>query len=353
MSSEMMYAAVLRGERDLRYEEIEKPVPSIGEVLIDVKATGVCGSDMPRVFSDAAHFYPLVLGHEFSGIVVAVGPEVNQKWIGQPVSVAPLVPCHSCDECTQGRYSLCKKYKFIGSSRNGALAEYVVVPVQNLVPLGNKLTFCQGALVEPSSVALHGLRVGKFQPGQDVAVLGAGTIGNFVAQWAKLYGAQSVTVIDLNDHRLQVAKEVGVDYAINSQTEDVEARVDAITGSQGFGHVFETAGQNVTQQLALEVAGPNASITLIGTSHRDLSFSASVFELLNRKELTLTASWMSYSAPFPGIEWTQSIRYMEEGRLLTPNSLLHQAFSLSEAAEGMMVLRDGVGVKGKIMFVQD
>lgn len=348
-----MHAAVLHSIEKLSYEPTAKVSPPPGEALVDVKATGVCGSDIPRVFSDAAHFYPLVLGHEFSGVVAAVGSPADEAWIGTRVAVAPLVPCHDCNMCSTGRFALCKDYKFIGSSRNGALAEFVNVPVRNLVPLGKKLTFLQGSLVEPSSVALHGLLAGDYRPGLDVAVLGGGTIGNLTAQWAKLYGAQSVTVIDINPQRLRVAHEVGIDHTINSLVDDVPEKVAAITGGAGFGHIFETAGQGVTQQQAFNLAAANAAITLIGTSHRDLNFPAPVFELLNRKEIVLTASWMSYSAPFPGKEWTQSVRYMEEGRLMTPPSLWHETYSLKDVPRGMQILRDGVEVRGKVSFVQE
>lgn len=348
-----MLAAILHGPNDLRFEATALPQLADEEVLIDVRATGVCGSDVPRVFGEAAHYYPLILGHEFSGVVAEVGKKVDDAWLGQAVAVAPLVPCHECANCQQGRYALCPNYRFIGSSRNGALAQFVAVPSRNLVPLGEGLNFIQGALVEPSSVALHGLLVGGFEPGADVAVLGAGMIGNLTSQWAKLFGAQSVTVVDISTQRLEVALETGADYAINSSLEDVLEQVQNITGGRGFSHLFETAGQNVTQQLALELAGVRSKITLIGNSAQDLSFPAAKFELLNRKEITLTASWMSYSAPFPGREWTQSVRYMQEGRLLTPNSLLHDRFPLAETRAGMSVLREPGEARGKIMFVQD
>lgn len=363
MAEKRMKAAVLHGREDLRYEDIPRPVAGPSEVLIDVKATGVCGSDVPRVFSDAAHFYPLILGHEFSGVVAEVGPGVDTSRLGQHVAVAPLIPCHECDACSVGRFSQCRKYRFIGSSLNGALAEYVVVPERNLVPLGPSLSFVQGALVEPSSVALHAIRVAQFRPGLDVAVMGAGMIGNFTAQWAKLWGARTVTAIDVNAHRLEVAKEVGATHVINASEEDLKCRAQEITEGRGFGWVFETAGQNITQRQALELAGVGGAVTLIGTSHRDLSFPAATFECLNRKELTLSAAWMSYSAPFPGMEWFQTVKYMEEGRLLTPPSLLHGfssegekdfsagVFKLSEVADGMRVLQTGAAL-GKVMFVQ-
>lgn len=348
----LMLASVLHGREDIRYEEVVKPEPGPGQVLIDVRATGVCGSDIPRVLSDGAHFYPMVLGHEFAGVVAQAGADVDGWQVGDRVAVAPLVPCLKCDECMQGRYSGCPNYSFIGSREFGALAQYVAVPATNLVRLADNLSFEQGAFVEPSTVAAHGLRVGGYRPGGHVAILGGGTIGAFAAQWARILGAKSVTVIDIDKERLGLATEIGADNVIDSATEDVQLRAADITGGKGFNHVFETAGQNATQALAMELVAKSGAITLIGNSHRDLTFPSATFELLNRKEVTLTASWMSYSAPFPGPEWTDTVHYMSTGQLRGAPELLHGRFGLDEVANAFQLFKEPGAVKGKLMFVQ-
>ncbi len=127
-----MKAGVVHAKNDIRYEEIEKPVPQENEVLIKVKYTGICGSDIPRVNGDACHYYPNVLGHEFSGIVEQVGENVKSLKTGDRVAGVPLLPCMECEDCQKGNYSLCKNYKFVGSSKFGSFAEYVVVPEKNL-----------------------------------------------------------------------------------------------------------------------------------------------------------------------------------------------------------------------------
>lgn len=347
-----MFASVLHGREDIRYESVAKPEPGPHQVLIDVRATGVCGSDIPRVLSDGAHFYPMVLGHEFAGVVAQIGTEVNGWEIGDRVAVAPLVPCLKCDECMVGRYSACPNYSFIGSREFGALAQYVAVSATNLVKLADNLSFEQGAMVEPSTVAIHGLRVGGYRPGGHVAVLGGGTIGAFAAQWARILGAKSVTVIDIDKDRLTLAAQIGANHVIDSATEDVRLRSAEITAQKGFDHVFETAGQNATQALAMQLVAAGGDITLIGNSHRDLAFPASTFELLNRKEVTLTASWMSYSAPFPGPEWTDTVHYMSTGQLRGAPELLHGCFRLDEVADAFQLFKEPGAVKGKLMFVQ-
>lgn len=349
---EKMYASVLHGPRDVRYEQIDLPELAEGEVLVDVKATGVCGSDIPRVLSDGAHFYPIVLGHEFAGRVKSVAPGVEGFTVGQKVAGAPLVPCLHCEQCQTGNYAMCPNYTFIGSRRFGALAEYVAVPAQNLLKVPESVSFIEAAMVEPSTVALHGILVADYRPGRDVAILGGGTIGLFTAQWAKLLGAKSVTVFDISDERLEIATELGVDRVINTMSPDFPEVERQLIDAGGFGVVFETAGQNATQILGLKLAGRGAQLSLIGNSHRDLEFSAQTFELINRKELKLAGSWMSYSAPFPGREWTDTLEYLADGRLKVIPRLLHGTFTLEQLPEAFALFEQPGAVKGKIMFVQ-
>ena len=177
-----MKAAVVVANEDLQYQEIEEPQAKPGWVKIKVKASGICGSDVPRVLNHGVHFYPIVLGHEFSGDVVEVGEGVTKVKVGDRVSGAPLLPCMKCDDCQNGNFSLCKHYSFIGSRQQGSNADYVVIPEQNAIPFDPSISYEQGAMFEPSTVALHGLLQNDYQGGQCVAILGCGTIGIFTMQ---------------------------------------------------------------------------------------------------------------------------------------------------------------------------
>ncbi|MDR2929945.1 MAG: galactitol-1-phosphate 5-dehydrogenase [Propionibacteriaceae bacterium] len=350
-----MLAAVLHGIDDIRFEESPTPQPGPGEVLIDVRATGVCGSDVPRVLRDAAHYYPIILGHEFAGVVAELGDDVDTTTVGDRVAVAPLMPCHRCAQCQRGQYSMCPSYSFIGSSRAGALAQYVVVPAVNLVKLADSVSFTQAAMIEPSTVALHGVRVGDFRPGGHVAILGGGTVGLFTAQWARILGAKTVTVVDIDAHRLSVADQFGVTHTIDSRTSDPIQAANAITDGEGFAHVFETAGQIPTQNLALKLVARAGSITLIGNAHDDPCFPAATFELLNRREVTLTASWMSYSPPFPGVEWLDTAHRFATGDLRWSAALLHDqcAWPLSAVGHAFGLYHTPGRINGKLLFTQD
>ncbi|MGI6777306.1 MAG: galactitol-1-phosphate 5-dehydrogenase [Acetivibrionales bacterium] len=346
-----MKAAVLHAKDDLRYEDYTTPKPGEGEVLVRVKAVGICGSDIPRVLGNGAHFYPIVLGHEFSGEIVETGKNVSTLKVGDRVAGVPLVPCHNCDDCLKGSYSQCKNYSFIGSRVQGAFAEYVSIPEKNAVKFDSTVSFEQGAFFEPSTVALHGIFCACYRGGEDVAVLGGGTIGLFTAQWAKIFGAKRVFVFDIDEERLALAKRLGADVTINTLDEDFKDMVKEYTGNKGFGFLFETAGVDVTMKLAFELAGNKSSVCFIGTPSKDLVFSPRLFENMNRKEFRLTGSWMSYSAPFPGKEWELTSRCFGDGRLRFDQKLIFKKLPLAKAKEGFDMYKTPGLVKGKILFI--
>jgi len=348
-----MKAAVLFANEDIRFTDFETPEIKSGCVKIKVKVSGICGSDIPRVLSNGAHFYPVVLGHEFSGEVVEIADDVSGFEIGGRVSVAPLVPCLKCADCQNGNYSLCKHYSFIGSRQPGSFSEYVVVPAINAVKFSDDISFETGAMFEPSTVALHGIFQNKFSGGENVAVLGGGTIGIFTAQWAKILGAGSVTVFDISDERLALAKDLGADYTVNTLDDNCMKTVAEITNQNGFGYVFETAGVTTTMQLAFELAGNKARVCFIGTPTKDITFTPKLWENMNRKEFYLTGSWMSYSAPFPGKEWEMTARYFKTGQLRFDERLIFKKYPLSKASEAFSLFKTPGAVKGKILLVSD
>ncbi|MDD3243102.1 MAG: galactitol-1-phosphate 5-dehydrogenase [Eubacteriales bacterium] len=348
-----MKAAVLHGNEDLRYEEYDTPVVRPGHVLVRVKASGICGSDIPRVLHHGAHSYPIVLGHEFSGVVEQVGEGVTGIAPGMRVSGAPLVPCMQCADCARGDYALCRHYSFIGSRQQGSFADYVLLPAQNVVPFGENVSFVQGALFEPSTVALHGLFQNHFRGGEHVAVLGGGTIGQFTAQWARIMGAKTVTVFDLNESRLEVARRLGSDAGILTSRGNFREEALAVTAGKGFGMVFETAGSPVTMRMAFELAANKAHVCFIGTPHTDLTFTPAQWECMNRKEFRLTGSWMSYSAPFPGREWQLTAHEFATGRLRFDEGLLHAVYPMEKAGEAFALYKTPGLVAGKLMLLNE
>jgi L-iditol 2-dehydrogenase len=345
-----MKAAVLHGNEDLRFEEFPDPVVGAGDVLIRVMRTGICGSDIPRVLRHGAHFYPIVLGHEFSGVVVDRGRGVQDIPLGSRVAGAPLLPCGTCADCQRGDFALCKHYSFIGSRAQGSFAEYVALPARNAVVFDDAIPFEQGALFEPSAVALHGaLLAGNFG-GASVVVLGGGTIGLLAAQWARILGARWVTVLDLDPDRLALGLDLGADAALSTLAEDYEAQALAFTQGQGYDIALETSGAEATLQMALRLTGSGAHAVFIGTPTRAVTFTPAQWEQINRKELRLTGSWMSYSAPFPGKEWAWTAHYFKTQQLHFDPRLIFRTFPLHQAAEAFLLYKTPGIAKGRVML---
>ena len=345
-----MKAGVVHAREDIRYEDIEKPKAEPGKVVVKVKYTGICGSDIPRVNGDACHYFPNVLGHEFSGVVDETGEGVTAVKVGDRVAGIPLVPCMKCEDCQKGNYSLCKHYSFIGSREFGSFAEYVSMPEKNVVKFSDDVSFVQGAFFEPATVALHGLERTDYKGGKTVAILGGGTVGMMTMQWAKIFGAKKVVVFDIVDERLDLAKRLGGDAGINTKEEGFMEKAKELTDGRGFDYVFETAGNTITMKMAFELAANKADVCFIGTPTRELTFTVDEWENMNRKEFRLTGSWMSYSAPFPGHEWELTAHYFGTGELKFDDSFVYKIQPLSGIAEAFEWFKTPGTVKGKVLI---
>lgn len=347
----MMKAAVLYGQNDIRYDDYPEPEIKPGFVKIHIRACGICGSDVPRVLGTAAHFFPIVLGHEFSGEVAEIGEGVTGFEKGDHVICASLIPCHHCPDCDQGNFSLCKHYTFIGSRIQGGMADYVVVPAKNVMKFSASRSFEEAALIEPASVALHGVLQGDFRGGKTVAVVGAGTIGIFTAQWADILGAKKVVYFDVDDDRLALAKEISGFEGMNTiKTNAVEAAKEVTSGA-GFDYVFGVSGAAGSYKTALAITANKAHVCFIGTPSGDITFSAAEWELINRHEMYVTGSWMSYTSPFPGDAWTMAVDYLESGRLHCDSRMVHKVFPMEQCREAFACYEHPEQVKGRVLLV--
>ena len=175
----------------------------------------------------------------------------------------------------------------------------------------------------------------------------------FTMQWAKIFGAKKVVVFDISEERLELAKRLGADEAINTTEEGFKEKAMALTEGKGFSYVFETAGQVPTMQMAFELAANKASVCFIGTPHVDLSFTPSMWENMNRKEFKLTGSWMSYSSPFPGKEWKLTAHYFATGQLKFDPGFVYKKMPMSQVQEAFQLFKTPGLVKGKILLVNE
>ncbi|PKM70587.1 MAG: galactitol-1-phosphate 5-dehydrogenase, partial [Firmicutes bacterium HGW-Firmicutes-18] len=249
-----MRAVRLFAPRDVRCVEVERPqIEKNNDVIIKVKACGVCGSDIMRVAEKGTYSYPITIGHEFAGDIVSIGNRVQNLNPGERVTVMPLIHCGYCNYCRVGEYALCDNYKYYGSRIDGAMAEYIRVKADNVLKLPNNVDYEAGAMTDPVAVALHAVRKIKLEPGQQVVLLGIGSIGFLALQWLKTIGAGKVYVVDVFDEKLKQAESFGADYVINGKKQDVANVIMEQTNGEGVDAVIELAGNKVTQVQAIQV----------------------------------------------------------------------------------------------------
>ena len=192
------------------YDEVPVPEPEAGEVLVKVKAAGICGSDVPRVYKDGAHSMPLVIGHEFSGQVEKLGANVDKSKLGKRMGIFPLIPCRKCPQCLEKKYEMCSNYSYLGSRRDGGFAEYVTVPEWNLIELPEGVTWEQAAMLEPMAVAVHAMRQLTLKETDSVLVCGCGTIGQLLIMFLLERGIKIVYAAGNKDFQKKSLIDMGL-----------------------------------------------------------------------------------------------------------------------------------------------
>lgn len=342
-----MKALSITGVKKIELIDIDKPKISEDEVLVKVAYCGICGSDIPRYFDGGVHSFPQIVGHEFSGCIEEIGKNVSNVKVGDRVVVAPLVPKTDPQTWAGGNPSMATVYSFIGSRQPGAMAEYVAAPAVNVVKIPDKLSMKEAAIVEPLTVAIHGIdRLPMKRSGERVIVFGAGTIGLLTIAALKTRGAGEVICIELNPEKEEIAKKMGVDIFLNPSKVDVKAWIEE---NGGVDLVVETAGSPITQKQCLEVASKRGKIIYLGTMERDVNFKAKEYEQILRKELLITGSWQSFSMPFPGYEWTAAINYLSSGQI-DVKPMITSLYKLEDAEIPFEKLREKGSKEIKVMF---
>lgn len=327
-----MKAALLTDLNQFEINEITKPQPAKDEVLVQVKAAGICGSDIHKMQSSWKYELPMVMGHEFSGVIEAIGENVKEVKLGDRVAVAPLIPCHECEYCRAGKYQLCENYTMIGSHRYGAFEEYVTVPKENIINIGDKITFEEAAMIEPLAVAAHGVMGLDPKLGDVVAIFGLGTIGILTVQWLRLAGVKKIIGIDIDANKLSNSLNYGVTDTINSLEESLQERIFEFTNGIGVDIAIECAGSKITEEQCLLITKKGGLIGYQGIAYSDVLLQREAFENIFRREYTIKGFWNSYSAPFPGAEWFHSVDFIEQGKI-DLKSLISHRFALDEVQQ--------------------
>ncbi|UCD50493.1 MAG: galactitol-1-phosphate 5-dehydrogenase [Phycisphaerales bacterium] len=280
----------------LQYTDV--PDPSFGndEVLIRVKACGVCGSDVQGYTGKTGRrLPPLIMGHEAAGVVAQVGRNVTDFAAGDRVCFDSTVYCNRCPACTQGLLNRCVKRQVLGVSvpefkRHGALAEFVAVPHWIVAKLPDDMSFVQAALLEPASIGTHAANRGPIADSDTILVIGAGTIGLFILQAAKLRGARKTIACDINEFRLNLARQVGADECIDPHNIALTNAIHERTNGLGADVTFEAVGFSETFHQAVSATKTGGTLVAVGNLAKETEFNLQ--ELVSR-ELTFTGSYAS------------------------------------------------------------
>lgn len=316
-----MRAAVFHGIGDLRVEECPLPQLQEGHVLVKVAACGICGTDRHIYHGEFDVVPPVIIGHEYAGEVVAVGDGVENLHLGDHVAMDPNMPCGACRPCRRGQVHLCENLAALGVNFHGGFAEYSLVPASQCYLLPGHVSLLQGALAEPLACCLRGIQQAQIQPGDVVAVIGGGAIGQILAQLARLCGASRLVLSDPIAERRIMARELGyVDAVIDPVNEDPLPASGVLSG--GADIVLEAVGSVATTQQAVRWAAPGATIIWFGVTPPG-QLAEIEPNLVFRRELTIRGARIN---PFTH---TRAVAMLASGRLnLEP--LITRQISLAE-----------------------
>ena len=312
-----MKAAVLTDKMKMEIQELPVPTPLENEVIVKVKACGICGTDQHIYHGQpgsAEVEFPIVLGHELAGEVVQVGGKVTQFTAGDRVSIDPNMYCGECDYCRGNRQHLCENLQAVGVTRNGGMGEFCAVPAANCYTLPDQLSYEEGAMIEPLGCVLHGINQIKIRPGASVLIIGGGYIGLMMLQMTKLYGASPVVVSEPDQTKHQLAIQLGADEAITPA--ELEQKPD------GFDIVIECVGRKESMTQAVSMAKKGGSVLLFGVSAPDTKIEVQPFDIFS-KELTIKGSFINPHTH------DQAISLVQQGKVQIKPLLSHQ-FAMDE-----------------------
>ncbi|MBO0420418.1 L-iditol 2-dehydrogenase [Vagococcus fluvialis] len=351
-----MESLKLYGKSDLRFEEAEKPIiRKANEVIVEVKAVGICGSDLSRYKKLGPYIPGMIWGHEFSGIISEIGEDVKEVKVGDRVATCPALVCEDleveeCYYCKKSEYARCLNLTVVGAKHPGGFAEYVALPEKNVLKLPDSVDFESAAMIEPSAVVAHGLFKSNAKAGDDLVVVGCGNIGLLTIKWAQVMGFDKIIALDINDAALKSAKETGATHTINTLKVDPLEELAAITNHLGAQCVVESAGSPITSAQVFAYAKKGGDVIFMGIPYADVNIERFYFEQIVRKELNVIGSWNAISAPFPGDEWSATIKALSSGKIEFKSMISHR-LSLSDGPSIFEEITNNRDKNfGKVMF---
>lgn len=341
-----MLQQVMTAPGQITFQNVPVPTITDDQVLVKIMKIGVCGSDI-HVYHGEHPFtkYPVTQGHEVSGEVVAAGKNAGEFYPGQRVTIEPQLVCGKCYPCRHGQYNLCEELRVMGFQATGTASTYFAVDKAKVTPLPQDMGFDEGAMIEPLAVAVHAVRRAGDVKGRQIAVLGAGPIGNLVAQVAKGMGAAKVMVTDVSDYRLELAKKCGIDVAVNTKNVNFGEAMLEHFGPDKADVIYDCAGNNITMGQAIAHARKGSTIILVAVFAGMASVDLAV---LNDHELDLNTTMM-----YRHEDYVTAIELVQAG-LIQLKPLMTKTFPFKEYLEAYKYIDANRETSMKILIdVQD
>ncbi|MFC5407587.1 zinc-dependent alcohol dehydrogenase [Cohnella soli] len=337
-----MKALVWNAAEQMDWEDREFPVPLAGEVLVRIEAVGICGSEIEGYLGhNSLRKPPLIMGHEFCGIVESAGCSDNNALIGKKVVVNPLLFCGQCDRCRKGLTQLCEIRQIIGIHRPGAFAEYAVVPASAVIEVPESISAFRAALAEPLACSLRATRRAmERHPFASVAVFGAGGIGLLCAKVAALLGASKIMIIDTNEERLNMCRSVGIDETANARENNLADRAKQAFGSKGIDVVIDAAGFQPTREMAVKLLNPGGTFMNIGLGIDDTTLP---INYAIRNEIEILGSFC-----YTRQDFQDAVELLTAGKVT--ESGWTEVRPLTEGFQAFKQLAAGKVTSGKIML---
>lgn len=342
-----MRGLVIRGPGELGIEELEPLEPGADEVRVRSMAVGICGTDLEILngqVSEQYVTYPVVPGHEWSGVVEAVGSAVAHVKPGDRVISEGIVACGRCESCRNGLTNLCLNYDQLGFTRRGGAAEQVVAPASGIHRIPDSLSFEAAVLVEPAATVLRGVMRTPFKPGMTAAVIGPGTLGLLTVQVLQAFGAAEIILIGTRDNQLEFGRTLGATRWINNRTDDPQERIKAWTNGQGVDLVVETSGSVEAVASCFGLCKPGGHVVLEGVAGSDKQLTLPS-DLIMLQDLTVHGIF-SYTTQ----SWSKVLQLLAAG-LLDFESLVTHRFKLEEYEQAFESIRRKSGVTAKVVMV--
>lgn len=306
--------------------ETDPPTPAYNEVLIQVQSAGICGTDVHIFRGEYEADYPLTPGHEFSGIVTAVGKGVHDFKIGDRVTADPNIPCGRCEFCQRNQPNQCRNLAAIGVTRDGAFAEYVLAPEDNVFSIGN-MPFTTATFVEPLACVIWGLKRVQVQPGDHALVFGAGPMGCLILQALQKSGTATVTVTDVAPRRLEIAEQLGATQVLIPSADQVRQLKDY--SREGFDLVVDATGIPAVIEQGVYVTRPRGKLWIFGVTPKGAMVSLPSYEIF-RKDLSIIGSFAVNRT------FQESINLLESGAIRV-EPLISHVLPLDDFAEGLEI----------------